>query len=245
MDAPPPFARLFPEAALPGHNEDNGALLELIVRALPADKVQTAAVAFQALATTNIAPEDCSQPLTKYREALDAGHLPALRWYWRQDPACLHTEFSTCHPYTVSTILASGGHLAALKAARVLGCLWDEFTCTLAAEAGHLRVLQWLRSQDPPCPWSENTFVSAVTGGHLVALQWMRAQDPPCPWGDWACTVAASCSDLEVLQWLRAQVPPCPWDGAKVAQAARLSRCSVITQWLRANDCPEHMPAYH
>ena len=50
MERPPTLSRLFPEAAAPGHNEDNGALLELALRALPADKLHTAAAASRALA---------------------------------------------------------------------------------------------------------------------------------------------------------------------------------------------------
>jgi len=30
---------------------------------------------------------------------------------------------------------------------------WDEQVCDAAAEAGHMAVLQWLRSQQPPCPF--------------------------------------------------------------------------------------------
>eukprot|EP00605_Chrysophyceae_sp_TOSAG23-4_P000538 GSChrysophyteH1.ASY1.ANO1.607.1 assembled CDS len=31
---------------------------------------------------------------------------------------------------------------------------------------GHLHVLQWARSQDPPCPWDEWTCCDAADGGH-------------------------------------------------------------------------------
>ena len=40
-------------------------------------------------------------------------------------------------------------------------------SCCIAAKCGHLHVLQWLRSQDPPCPWDENTCCTVASCGHL------------------------------------------------------------------------------
>lgn len=31
-----------------------------------------------------------------------------------------------------------------------------------------------------------------VVNGHLQVLQWARSQDPPCPWKEWTCTEAAA-----------------------------------------------------
>ena len=45
---------------------------------------------------------------------------------------------------------------------------------------GDLNALQ-VRSQDPPCPWDERTCSFAAEGGHLDVLQWARSHDPPCP----------------------------------------------------------------
>ncbi len=47
-----------------------------------------------------------------------------------------------------------------------------------AALGGFLRVLQWLRSQDPPCPIDERTFAAAAETGDVEMLQWLCAQDP-------------------------------------------------------------------
>jgi len=46
--------------------------------------------------------------------------------------------------------------------------------CALAAQGGHLEVLQWLREQNPPCPWSELACARAAWGGHLDVLRWAR-----------------------------------------------------------------------
>ena len=94
--------------------------------------------------------------------------------------------------------------------------LWDATTFVAAAENGHLDVLKFLRSQDPPCPWSSTTCSggacsAAVRNGHFDVLKWLRSQDPPCPWGERTCSNAAFNGHLDVLKWLRSQDPPCPW----------------------------------
>ena len=88
----------------------------------------------------------------------------------------------------------------------------QNYACSRAAMGGHLNVLQWLRSQNPPCVWDECACSGAAMGGHLGVLQWLRSQDPPCPRNRWACSRAVMGGHLDVLQWLRSQDPPCPWD---------------------------------
>ncbi len=63
------------------------------------------------------------------------------------------------------------------------------FNCFVDAAcwSGQLHVVQWLRSQDPPCPWNDETCSSAAENGHIHILQWLRTQDPPCPWDESAC----------------------------------------------------------
>ena len=38
----------------------------------------------------------------------------------------------------------------------------NEWTCGYAAEGGRVDVLQWLRSQDPPCPWDKRIRTGAL-----------------------------------------------------------------------------------
>ena len=90
--------------------------------------------------------------------------------------------------------------------------IWDTKTYNMAARGGHLDVLRWLRSQNPPCPWGAVTCREAARCGHLDVLKWLRAQDPPCPWNAFTCEMAAMGGHFDVLKWLRAQDPPCPWD---------------------------------
>ena len=117
-------------------------------------------------------------------------------------------------------------------------CPWGESTCAGAAAQGQLEVLQWLRSQDPPFPWGKCTCAAAAAAqGQLEVLQWPRSQDPPCPWDRSTCFVAASYGQLKVLQWLTSQNPRCPWDHHVCAGAAEDGQLEVL-QWLRSQDPP-------
>lgn len=39
---------------------------------------------------------------------------------------------------------------------------------SVGSQGGLLAVLQWLRSQNPPCPWDARTFSAAVENGKLA-----------------------------------------------------------------------------
>jgi hypothetical protein len=71
--------------------------------------------------------------------------------------------------------------------AKSRGCPWDEDTCALIAEGGHLEVLVWAREHG--CPWNELTCVGAAWGGHLDVLVWARAHG--CSWNEATCAYAA------------------------------------------------------
>ena len=43
----------------------------------------------------------------------------------------------------------------------------------MAAQNGHLEVLQWLRANG--CPWDTDTCYHAVDQGHVEVLRWVRA----------------------------------------------------------------------
>jgi hypothetical protein len=55
-------------------------------------------------------------------------------------------------------------------------CPWDEYACQFATQNGDLPMLQWLRSQCPPCPWNiQNCSLLAADCGHLEILEWLRS----------------------------------------------------------------------
>ncbi len=82
-----------------------------------------------------------------------------------------------------------GGHLKVLEWARSQGCPYNKREiCSLAAKGGHLEMLKWARSQG--CPWNEETSANAARGGHWEVLKWARNQG--CPWDAKTCAYAAS-----------------------------------------------------
>lgn len=94
--------------------------------------------------------------------------------------------------------------------------------CSAAAAGGHLDILQYLRSHNPPCPWHPSpadgylgrwqhlkqpiwqfgAAYAAARAGHLEILQWLLLQDTPCPIDDIALEAAAAAGHMSVLQWL-------------------------------------------
>ncbi|CAM9525094.1 unnamed protein product, partial [Sphacelaria rigidula] len=94
---------------------------------------------------------------------------------------------------------ASEGNLEVLGLLRQMDCQWGEGTSTAAARNGHLHVLQWTRSQDPPCPWNEQTCAMAALSGHLQLIQWARSNG--CPWDEATTLNAAHKGHLTVFQW--------------------------------------------
>ena len=76
-----------------------------------------------------------------------------------------------------SGVAAEGGHLQVLQWACENGCPWDEWTCAYAAQGRHLEVLKWARANG--CPWSAVTCAVAAGGGHLEVLKWARVNGCP------------------------------------------------------------------
>jgi hypothetical protein len=130
-------------------------------------------------------------------------------------------------------LVAEGGHLEVLVWAREHGCPWDGRTCACAASCGHLEVLVWAREHG--CPWNETTCTSAVIGGHLEVLVWAREHG--CPWHPnvTTCTYAALGGHLEVLVWAREH--GCPWNESTCAHAALGGHLEVLV-WAREHGCP-------
>ena len=60
----------------------------------------------------------------------------------------------------------------------------NEELMNLTAKYGCLESVQILRAHDPPCPWDVDTCWNAARGGHLHVLQWARSQDPPYQSGE-------------------------------------------------------------
>lgn len=74
---------------------------------------------------------------------------------------------------------AMRGHLELIKHVRGLGVRWDDRVCWMAAYYGHLHVLQWVRSQNPPCPWDWWTLRCATHRKHEHVVKF--CEENHCP----------------------------------------------------------------
>src|SRR5579872_5352516 len=115
------------------------------------------------------------------------------------------------------------GYLPILIKAKKRGIFQpDKIFCDIAAEGGHLRVLQWLRENE--CPWDIHTCAKASRNGHFEVLKWARING--CPWNAYTCFFAAYGGHLEVLQWAREN--GCLWNADTCSYAAYGGHLEVL-----------------
>ena len=197
----------------------------------------------------NIITEDwlhAALPLTKSKSKIDT--MDKIRYLFDEAARRGYVHIFTDHAIgeykrlcnsEMCNVAASYGHLDVLKWLRSQDppCPWSDLTCSLAAANGHLHVLKWLRSQDPPCPWDVWACAEAAKKGRLDMLKFLRSQDPPCPWSEWTCAEAAMNGHLDVLKWLRSQDPPRPW-GVNTCSVATIHGRLDLLKWLRSQDPP-------
>ena len=108
----------------------------------------------------------------------------------------------------ISEIAASRGHLDIIIFCYDNNLPWDEKTPEAAARNGHLDILKYVRSVDPPCPWNKKTPEAAARNGHLDILKYVRSVDPPCPWDATAIIIAALNRHSDILEWARSTELP-------------------------------------
>lgn len=107
--------------------------------------------------------------------------------------------------------------------------------CSLAAQGGHLEMLQWLLQQG--CPCSQDALHTASGAGRLEVLQWLashpgwRPQDILRQSGAMQSTIRAA-QNVCVLEWLLSE--GCPASYRVWEQAAAFGRLGVL-QWAHAN----------
>ena len=92
------------------------------------------------------------------------GHLDVIKY--AHDNGC---------PWNAGTCrdAAWGGHLHVLKYAHENGCPWDEDTCWSASRGGYLGVLKYARENG--CEWHKWTCLRAAAEmGHFKVVEWIR-----------------------------------------------------------------------
>ncbi len=71
-----------------------------------------------------------------------------------------------------------------------------------------MEMLQWLRSQNPPCPWDELTAVAAAQRQDRCMIKWaLREAHPPCPWDERLLNACSNEGLEDIIEWLREYFP--------------------------------------
>ena len=127
-----------------------------------------------------------------YGVALAAGDLTVLRHCWGKCKP---------RPEEVSKLVLHGHHAALIEAYQVAPSVFrnaGRAYCSIAAEYGHLEILQWLLVVG--CPVDEDTCPIAARSGHIAVLQWARKNH--MSWDNFTCEQAAAGGHLEVVVFL-------------------------------------------
>lgn len=145
---------------------------------------------------------------------------------------------------------AKDGRMDLIKLYRDIGCPWDIWMFSHAAEGGHLDILKWLKDQldndeltlatvdyATVCTHAQ---VHAASKGHLIVLEWLI--DNGCLWDKRSCVVAARGGHLHILKWLKEN--GCPSDNERVSMAAAEGGHLEILEWMKQsskeNGCGIH-----
>lgn len=187
------------------------------------------------------------------------GALPPVRtvcrlWWHRLDYL---VDSRRCHRLSAQdyiALLARWNLKEMIIWARARGCRWDHRTCTEAALAGHLDLLQWLLASG--CPYDQRLWPSKSGRWHLThqakaldypnfvwhdalylgrpdIVQWILASGHG--WPKDACNSAAAGGQIAALSMARDA--GCAWSTSTCAEAARRGHIETL-QWLHANGCP-------
>lgn len=187
--------------------------------------------------------------------AVQRGHFEVLKWSQKVGVLCpLHT--------VVFSKAAAFGNIDIMNYLWKISCPYDEHLCSKAARNGHLHILKWARSQNPPiqwdeytfinavkygdeeilnwlylekCPWNESTCEAAAKAGNLHLLKWLR--NLKCQWDERTCSGASSSGNIKILKWARSQNPPCPWSTETCRLAAKYGYIEIL-RWSRMCEDP-------
>jgi hypothetical protein len=145
-------------------------------------------------------------------------------------------------PTTLWRVAVRQGNLLVLQYLKSMDFVADDDTCVIAAEYGHLDILQWVRtSSTMNCAWDKRICENAAKNGHLHVLQYARGggggggvDGIDCPWDADTCAFAAENGHLAALQWARAN--GCEWDSRVCFLSAKNGHLDIL-QWARPNGC--------
>jgi len=130
---------------------------------------------------------------------------------------------------SICCVAAQGGHLNVVQWAMDLQhhC-WNNETWKAAADSGHVHIMRWALSEG--IPPHEDACTGAAWNGRLEVLKWCHAKQ--FPWNYRTCDVASFKGHIHVLKWTQSQ--NCPYDNG-ICLTAVLGNQLETLQWLRKN----------
>lgn len=162
--------------------------------------------------------------------------LPMAQWVIRECESLPSSERNRWMDFAVQNA-ARCGNLEALK----LLCAQYEtpqnlFTLMqIAAEAGHLNIVQWLHSQGAFCSYA--FMDTAATHGHLAIVQWLYAERSE-GYADYSMTGAVANGHLHVVEWLH-RYQAGRLDANVMHQAAFCGRLEIVKYVCKHGDPDE------
>jgi hypothetical protein len=131
------------------------------------------------------------------------GHVHIMKWLNSLDPCCKWNRGITNAAAQAMEIYA----LKWLLSQEDPPFPWNERELyKLASSTGNIMLMKCLRHFNPSYPWHHIFCANAAKNGHLRILRWLRCQDPPCPINLNQCiALAAEQEHIEVVDWLRIQ----------------------------------------
>ena len=115
-----------------------------------------------------------------------------------------------------------------------LACTFTQHASEGAARAGHVHVVEWLRTHGHPWDGSALCDIAATTG-NVQMLQYLKEH---AAFSSDTLAAAAGAGQVHVCEFLLSE--RCPSDHRGCASAAAFGHCSTL-RWLREHGCP--MPA--
>jgi hypothetical protein len=137
------------------------------------------------------------------KSAARYGHIRIMNWIHSSDPSCkwdngITSTAAQCRKFNALVWLRSQNP----------PCPWDERKLyDMASSRGDVMLMKCLRHLNSSYPWHDSFCTNAAKNGHLKMLRWLRCQEPPCPIKLNVCIELAAKKRLiiEVVDWLRVQ----------------------------------------
>jgi hypothetical protein len=165
--------------------------------------------------------------------AARSGDLTKLMWLYTEQ----HCELD--RDEDISIFAAMSGSIAVLEWLKQQGVTLTGYASNLAAQYGHMHVLQYLHAEG--CEKGRSVCYAAADNGDLEMLKWARKHD--YPWDQhgpnnvvFVCGAAAGSYNIELMAWL-IQQPGVQLSAGLMAAAAGVGDITMC-EFLLANQCP-------